>query len=197
MARLVLKGAEFGNRVIQLNLGPNHLGRSSENDFPIEHPSVSATHCELVVADDGVVARDCASGNGTFVNGQPIKETRLAVGQTLRLGDVELLVESTEVTIAIPRFDIPRPAPPVVLADGSMNCPRHPKAHATQQCTHCREVLCEACVHRLRRHGGKLRTFCALCSHPSVPIGGKERKTKTLLGMRRKSAKLPRLHTPN
>jgi len=195
MARLVLRGGELGNRVIELNLGLNRLGRSSQNHFPIEHPTVSATHCELVVADDGVVARDCASTNGTFINGQPIKEARLAVGQTLRLGDVELLVESTEVTINIPKFETPRPSPPVVLADGSLICPRHPNVRATHQCTHCHEVLCEACVHHLRRRGGKLMRFCPLCSHPCLPIGGEKRKKGSLLGLLQKTVKLPFLHS--
>jgi pSer/pThr/pTyr-binding forkhead associated (FHA) protein len=194
MARLVLKGAEFGNRVIELNLGLNRFGRSPDNDFPIEHPTVSASHCELFLADDGVVARDCASTNGTFLDDRPITEARLAAGQTLRLGDVELLVETTEVTIAIPSFTVPRPAPPVVLADGSLICPRHPKARATHQCTHCREVLCDECVHRLRRRGGKLMKFCPLCSHPCVALGGEKRKKKSLLGLWRKTVKLPFLH---
>jgi hypothetical protein len=194
VARLVLKGAEFGNRVINLNLGLNRLGRGPNNDFPIDHPTVSASHCELLVTDDGVLARDCASANGTFVNGQPIKEARLAVGQTLRLGEVELLVETTDVTVAIPHFDMPHPAPPVVLADGSFLCPRHPTARATHQCTHCREVLCDACVHHLRRHGGKLMKFCPLCSHPCLPLGGKKVKQRSLFALLQKTVKLPFFH---
>ena len=194
MARLVLTSAEFGNRVIELNLGLNRLGRSPDNHFPIEHATVSAFHCELVLGDDGVFARDCGSTNGTFVNGQPIKEARLSASQTLRLGDVELLVETTDVTIAIPHFDMPRPAPPVVLADGSLICPRHPKSRATHQCTHCREVLCEACVHQLRRHGGKLMRLCPLCSHPCVPLGAEKPRKKSLFGFLQKTVKLPFLH---
>jgi pSer/pThr/pTyr-binding forkhead associated (FHA) protein len=191
MARLVVKGPEGARQVIELNLGVNRLGRIAANDFSLEHPTVSARHCELVLADDGILVRDCASANGTYVDGQRIKEARLSVGQILRLGEVELLVESTEVTIAIPKFDLPGPAPPVVLADGSLLCPRHPKARATHKCTHCREVLCDACVHRLRRHGGKLMTFCPLCSHPCVPIEGTKRKKKSFFGLWRKTTKLP------
>jgi hypothetical protein len=196
MARLVIKCAEIGNRVIELNLGVNRLGRSPESDVQIEHPTVSARHCEFVLAHDGVMVRDCASANGTFVGGERIKEARLSAGQTLHLGEVELLVETTDVTIAIPKFDLPRPAPPVVLPDGSLICPRHPKARATHQCTHCREVLCDACVHRLRRRGGKLLKFCPLCSHPCVPLGGEKRKKKSLLGLWRKTVKLPFFHGP-
>jgi hypothetical protein len=194
MARLIVKSAEFGNRVIELNLGANRLGRSPKNDFQIEHPTVSARHCEIVLADEGVMVRDCTSANGTFVDGQRIEEAKLSAGQTLHLGEVELLVETTDVTIAIPSFQAPRPAPPVVLSDGSLICPRHPRARATHQCTHCREVLCDACMRRLRRRGGKLMKFCPLCSHPCVPLGGEKREKKSLFGLWRKTVKLPFFH---
>jgi hypothetical protein len=194
MARLVIKSAETEDRVIELNLGMNHLGRSPVSDVQIEHPTVSAIHCEIVLANDGVMVRDCDSSNGTFVGGKRIKEARLLAGQTLHLGEVELLVETTDVTIAIPKFDMPRPAPPVVLPDGSMFCPRHPKARVTHQCTHCKEVLCDACVHWLRRRGGKLMKFCPLCSHPCVPIGEEPRKKKSFLGLWGKTVKLPFFH---
>jgi FHA domain len=191
MARLIIKSAGFDGRVIELNLGVNRFGRSPNNDVQIEHPTVSATHCEIVLANDAVVVRDCASTNGTFVGGQRIKEAGLSAGQSLHLGDVELLVETTDVAITIPKFDLPRPAPPVVLADGTLVCPRHPNARATHQCTHCREVLCDACVHHLRRRGGKVMRFCPLCSHPCVPLGPEKRKKKSFLGLLRKTTKLP------
>jgi hypothetical protein len=196
MARLIIKSAEIANRVIELNLGVNRLGRDPENDFPIEHPTVSASHCEIVLSNEGVIVRDCASSNGTFVGGERIEEAQLSAGQTVHLGEVELLVETTEVTIAIPKFDVPRPAPPVVMSDGSLICPRHPRARATHQCTHCKEVLCDACVRRLRRRGGKLLKFCPLCSHPCEPIGGEKRKKKSLLGIFRKTVKLPFFNRP-
>jgi hypothetical protein len=196
MARLVIKSDGFGGRVIELKLGVNRFGRSPKNDVQIEHATVSGMHCEVVLADDGVVVRDCASTNGTFVGGQRVKEARLSAGQTLHVGEVELLVETTDVNIAIPAFDMPRPAPPVVLSDGSLICPRHPKKRATHQCTHCREVLCDACVHWLRRRGGKLMKFCPLCSHPCVPLGAEKPKKKSLFGLWRKTIKLPFSHSP-
>ena len=194
MARLVVKGAEHESQVIELHLGANRLGRSSGNHFQVEHATVSATHCEIVLAEQGVTVRDCASTNGTFVDGERIEAATLSMGQILRLGDVELLVETTDAIIAIPQFEVPRPAPPVVLPDGSLICPRHPKAHVTHQCTHCREVMCDACVHRLRRRGGKLMKLCPLCSHACVPIGGEKKRKKSFLGLWRKTVKLPFLH---
>lgn len=192
MAKLVIKSDGAPNRVIQLHLGVNRFGRSPDNHFALDHPTVSGMHCEIVVGDDGVILRDCGSTNGTFVNGQLVKEASLSPGQTLHLGEVELLVESTEVVMAVPKFDAPHPTPPVLLEDGSMLCPRHKDAPATYQCTHCHEVLCDACVHRLRRHGGKVLKLCPLCSHPCERIGGPaKKKKKTFLGFLQQTVKLP------
>lgn len=197
MARLVVKSDGFQNQVIELHLGANRIGRSPENEFQIQHPSISAFHCEIVLGADRVSVRDCSSTNGTFVAGEQVTEAELNQGQTLCLGDVELLVESTDVRIAIPQFDMPRPAPPVVLSDGSLICPRHPKATVTHQCTFCREVLCDACVRRLRRRGGKVLKLCPICSHRCEPLGGEPKKKKSFLGFLHKTVKLPLLRARN
>jgi hypothetical protein len=191
MARLLIKSEGFGDQVIELRLGVNRVGRSPANDFQIEHPTVSASHCEILLGGDGILVRDCASTNGTFIEGHPIREAKLSTGQTLRLGEVKLLVESTDVTVAIPKFEVPRPAPPVVLSDGSLICPRHPEARVTHQCTHCLEVLCDECVHRLRRRGGRTLKLCPLCSHKCRPLAGEKRRKKFFFGLFRKTVKLP------
>jgi pSer/pThr/pTyr-binding forkhead associated (FHA) protein len=192
VARLIVKSEGFNNQVIQLRLGVNRLGRSEDNDFQIEHSTISSCHCELVIGSGSITVRDCNSTNGTFVSGQQISEATLVAGQTLCLGDVELFVESTDVTIAIPKFDVERPAPPVVLTDGGLVCPRHPQARVTHQCTNCREILCDACVHRLRRRGGKVFKFCPLCSGKVEVLGGEKKKKKSLLtALLQKTVKLP------
>ena len=192
MAKLIVRSEGFGNRVIQLNLGVNRFGRSPESDFPIDHATVSGAHCEIDVRENGLLVRDCGSTNGTFIDGELVQEATLATGQTLHLGDVELFVESTEVTIAIPTFEVPMPAPPVMLTDGSLVCPRHKHARATHQCTHCHEILCDSCVHRLRRRGGKILKLCPLCSNPCERLGGEKKpKKKSLLGFLQKTMKLP------
>jgi len=191
MARLIITSEGFGNQVIELKLGVNRFGRSSGNDFQIEHPTISARHCELVLASDGLNVRDCESTNGTFVEGKRIRAGPLQAGQTLALGDVEIAVETTDVRISIPKFDVPRPAPPVVLPDGALICPRHPGSRATHQCANCLEVLCDKCVHRLRRRGGKILKLCPICSHVCTPLGEKKPKKKSFLDFLQKTAKLP------
>jgi len=177
-------------------LGANRFGRSPASTFQIEHPTISALHCEILLVAEGLIVRDCESTNGVFLDGEPVREATLAPGQTLRLGDVEFLVETTEVTVAIPQFDQPRPTPPAVVADGSMLCPRHPAVRATHQCTHCREVLCDACVHRLRRSGGRVLKLCPLCSHRAERIGGEAQKKRSFLGLLQKTIKIPFVRLP-
>ncbi len=177
--------------MIELKLGVNRFGRGPANDFQLEHSTVSSRHCEIVLEAEGLVVRDCNSTNGTYLDGKRVREAKLTAGQVLRLGDVELFVETTEVKVAIPKFDLPRPAPPVVLSDGSLLCPRHPEAHVTHQCTRCKEVMCDACVHRLRRRGGKLLLLCPLCSHRCEPLGGRKPRKRSVLAFLRKTVKLP------
>lgn len=183
MARLLVKSDGFNGQLIDLKLGVNRVGRTPENDFQIVHPTVSSAHCEMVLTDTGVVLRDLESTNGTFVNGQRVREVALAAGQTVALGDVELLVETTDVTIAIPKFsNLEIPAPPVALKNGALVCPRHSQSIVTHRCTHCGEVMCEACVHRLRRKGSKnMLSLCPICSSPVEVIGAAPKKKKSLL----------------
>ena len=101
-----------------------------------------------------------------------------------------MFIETIEITIAIPRFTVARPAPPVVLADGSLLCPRHPQSQATHQCTHCHEVLCDACVHHLRRHGGEVLKLCPLCSHPVLALTPEKKRKKGLFALLQRTVRL-------
>lgn len=184
MAKLSITTAGFENKIMELKLGPNRIGRSPDCDFTVAHPTVSNIHCELVLREDGILIRDLESTNGTFVNGSSVREATLGPGEVLRLGDVELLVESTDVSVAIPQFnDAELPAPPVVCSDGSIVCPRHEHARATHKCKHCHEVMCPACIHRLQRKGStRILLLCPVCSHPVGLIGGaRVVKKKSLL----------------
>jgi pSer/pThr/pTyr-binding forkhead associated (FHA) protein len=191
MARLLIKTEGLENRTLELRLGVNHVGRDPDCDFTIEHSTVSSVHCELVLSNDGVLIRDCDSTNGTFVNNDPVKEAWLRAGQTVQLGSVELFVENTDITIAIPKFERERPKPPVMLESGGLLCPRHPHVPVAYKCTHCGEVMCSSCVHMLRRKGGRPLFLCPLCSQKCERIGGEKPRKKTLLEILQKTVKLP------
>ena len=178
MARLLVKTEGLGLNTLDLRLGANRVGRDPQNDFFISHPTVSTHHCDLILSGDGVVLHDNNSTNGSFVNGQPVSEVWLEPGQSVRFGDVELLVESTEVNISIPKIEREIPKPPVVLADGALVCPRHPDACATFKCTHCLEIMCISCVRMMRIKGGKPLFLCCVCHQKSERIVSQKPKEK-------------------
>jgi len=195
MASLLLKSADLGERVIPLHLGSNRLGRSPDCEVQIQHPAVSSVHCEIILGEQGVVVRDRHSTNGTYVDGIRIDEVQVRPGQVLRLGDViELLVESVDVTVAIPEFDQETKAPPVVLGEGVLQCPRHPEARAEFQCRNCHEVMCSSCVHFIRRQGGSALALCPLCSHACERIlEAAPKKKRGFFAMLRKTIRIPSL----
>lgn len=178
MGKLVITSPGFEKRVILLKLGPNRFGRAPENDFVIEDPTISAHHCEVVLGTT-VVVRDKNSTNGTYVAERPIKEATLLAGQTLRLGDVEMLVESTDVNISIPKIEVPLPAPPIVKDDGTMFCSKHKGAKITYRCTSCKQVLCDECVHRTRRRGGTFVMTCPVCGGKCEPLEKPAKRKRT------------------
>ena len=54
---------------------------------------VSRLHCRLTAADDQLEVLDLKSTNGTFVNDKRVEKAKLATGDRLRIGRVELTVE--------------------------------------------------------------------------------------------------------
>ena len=194
MARLLIKTEGLQNRTLELRLGVNRIGRAPENDFQIPHTTISSLHCEFVVTNDGVYLRDCDSTNGSFINGDSVKEAWLQAGQEVRLGDVELFVESTDVTIAIPEYERERPiiqAPPTVLPDGTLCCPRHPVTAAVFRCTNCGEVMCQSCIHVMKRQGGAPLFLCTICSHKCERITvAQAAKKRGLMGFLQDTVKL-------
>jgi pSer/pThr/pTyr-binding forkhead associated (FHA) protein len=198
MARLLVKTEGLEQQTLELRLGVNRVGRDPDCDFPIVHSTVSTSHCELVVSSEGVMLRDCDSTNGTFINGDPVTEAWLIPGQEVKIGDVELFVENTDINVAIPQFERPRqvaPAP-VVLPDGTLSCPRHAQTPATYKCTNCNEVMCSACVHVMRRKGGAPLFLCAVCSHKCERIQvAQPKKKKGVLGALMDTVRLKFKHT--
>ncbi|MGA2656818.1 MAG: FHA domain-containing protein [Verrucomicrobiota bacterium] len=76
---------------IQLNAGVNRLGRGAANDFKLAEPTVSGSHCEIVVTEQSVVIKDLGSTNGTFVNRALVREAALREGDRIHLGGLEMI----------------------------------------------------------------------------------------------------------
>jgi hypothetical protein len=76
-------------KVYQLKVGVNTIGRLSDNDVPIPDPYLSRRHCAILVhAAGNCEIYDVASKNGTFINGTRIEgRTPLNSGDEIRMCD--------------------------------------------------------------------------------------------------------------
>jgi len=69
------------------------VGRATRADFIVDAALVSRLHCRLTASDSNLEVVDLKSTNGTFVNDKRIEKARLAAGDKLRVGRIELVVE--------------------------------------------------------------------------------------------------------
>ncbi len=74
-----------------LNEAEISVGRTLNNSFVIEHPSVSKRHAKLTARDDEYTLYDLGSSNGTFVNGKRVKVSKLADGCAVRFGRAQFV----------------------------------------------------------------------------------------------------------
>ncbi len=92
-----------------LDRSPVVIGRASQADIRLLRTAVSRQHCEFVL--DPMARRwwlrDLRSHNGTRVNGQPIVERLLVVGDVIQVGDASFTLRAmrTAATEPIPAAD--------------------------------------------------------------------------------------------
>jgi pSer/pThr/pTyr-binding forkhead associated (FHA) protein len=126
MAKLVILTQGLTGRAHELNVDRTTIGRVEDNLFQIAESSVSSHHCEVLLRGSDVVIKDLNSTNGTFINGEQITESVLKPGQTLRLGQVELKLE-TGTPASAPASapaTAPAPGPAKKQAEATMVIPR-------------------------------------------------------------------------
>jgi hypothetical protein len=153
--RLIVNPGTESAWEIALPTGIATLGREADNNFVIEHPSVSSHHCEFMAMDSGVTVKDLGSSNGTFIDGQPVEESILLPGQTLQLGEVRLQLEQ----VFTPAPSAATTAP----VTGPAHCKGHPRSLAHYLCPKCHGNFCELCVN-IRSMGGQGKYFCRACA---------------------------------
>ena len=71
------------------------VGRATRADFILDRALVSRLHCRLTASDERLEVEDLASTNGTFMNDQRVDRARLASGDRLRVGPIELTIKLT------------------------------------------------------------------------------------------------------
>ncbi len=100
----ILTGADEGRRYAGVR-ERTVIGTDAASDLRLSDPTVSRTHCELVLSDGRVVIRDLGSRNGTYVNGISILAAHLVNGAIVRVGRTELVFDAGRADTAIARSD--------------------------------------------------------------------------------------------
>ena len=90
MDKIIIKIPGAPEREFELAPGVHKVGRSINTDLQIDHPSVSGSHCEIIVNDGTVTVKDIGSTNGVILDGQRMRECNIVPGQALRLGEAEI-----------------------------------------------------------------------------------------------------------
>ncbi|HZM03410.1 MAG TPA: FHA domain-containing protein [Candidatus Saccharimonadales bacterium] len=196
MSRLVINPGTPQAWEIQLKPGANSFGRSDANDFKINDPSVSGSHCHILVSDGSALLRDAGSTNGTFIGGSRIQEGTLENGKDIKLGGVTMVFYSvtsapaTAVAPASPRVSVriaTRAEAPAVaeviespaitaittetvpaLLMGARFCKSHPKSPARFLCGKCNGAYCDLCI-LTKEAGGNTVRSCRRCGTEVVP----------------------------
>jgi serine/threonine-protein kinase len=112
----------------------------------------SRNHCLLEINPPHSFLRDLGSTNGTFVNGQRVREVYLNNGDRIQGGETILIVEVTAATdrhLSETTQDLPAGRPVLVMVE-CLNCGRREQAQASQPDEKL-TFLCEECRIELKR----------------------------------------------
>ena len=112
MAKLVVISQSVAGSEYELGESWVTIGRSEGNLFQIPEASVSGRHCEVKQRGTELLIHDLGSTNGSYVSGQKIIEASVPLGQTFRLGNVEVRFEGAPK--AIPKVSLVAPVAPAV-----------------------------------------------------------------------------------
>jgi adenylate cyclase len=87
------------------------IGRTKENDVWVLHGSLSRQHARLEWAGGKLFVVDLGSKNGTYVNGERIQRREVSPGDTVRCGDVSLVLvdDARRAAGAVPLGATPSP----------------------------------------------------------------------------------------
>ncbi|KAA0082821.1 ATP-binding cassette domain-containing protein [Mycolicibacterium sp. P9-64] len=72
------------------------IGRASDNDVVIPDVLASNHHASLVSTPRGIQIQDAGSANGTFVNGEPVKEAVLTEDDVVTIGNVDFVFTGSD-----------------------------------------------------------------------------------------------------
>ncbi len=160
----------------ELKVGTTRIGRTGDNDLQIDELALSSQHAEIRYDGESIVLRDLDSMAGTYVDGQPVTEAVVKVGQVVSLGTFLIRLEDSP---GEPATRSQQDLQTVRLQDGSYSCFRHSSRRALYECEGCFDLACEECVRWVDGTDGAKVARCQSCGATcrSIDWSGLERTT--------------------
>lgn len=104
----ITTGTEKGRTLELMENTPLSIGRSESSALCIPDKKISRRHAEIVSDGENIFITDLSSRTGTRVNGRPIQQrTPLCPGDTIQIGETDLVLEKTEEASAAPTPRVP------------------------------------------------------------------------------------------
>ena len=95
MAKLTLMFEEKTVKEVPVGARPVGIGRSPDNDLPVDNLAVSNYHARVYVEGGRLVVEDLDSLNGTFVNDMRVERATLHDGDSIHIGKHHIRVANT------------------------------------------------------------------------------------------------------
>lgn len=114
MAKLTLMFEEKKMKEVPIGARPVGIGRSPDNDLPVDNLAVSNYHARVYQEAGRLVVEDLHSLNGTFVNDMRVERATLRDGDSIHIGKHHIKVDATadavvgydsERKVSAPRID--------------------------------------------------------------------------------------------
>jgi general secretion pathway protein A len=91
LARLLLAHDGHTAAEYELRTGRVIIGRTSDNDIPVDSKFISRHHCQITTTPEGSILEDLNSTNGVFLKKKRIRKHHLNDGDVIVLGRHELM----------------------------------------------------------------------------------------------------------
>ncbi len=96
MATLVYSPGQPEEQIFAIGEAVVTIGRADDQGICIPHKSLSRSHARIEPAEGRFVVIDLGSKNGTFVNGVGVQRQEVGHGDTIKLGDLDLLFRTDQ-----------------------------------------------------------------------------------------------------
>jgi len=102
LASFLVKNGSLKGQRLQVRTPIVNIGRAEYNDLVVPDESVSTQHAKLQRREGVWILVDLGSTNGTFADGEKVSgEAALAPGALVRVGDIQLVFDTTEADDAL------------------------------------------------------------------------------------------------